>query len=71
MKLVPDMYHLNSFHLHRNEGGSEWAGDEHIPKTIKKWHEINKILTLTSSYTSFQNAMNIVIFLMSSLTIWL
>ena len=36
MKLGPDMYHLNTFHFDRNEGGSERAGGWGIQKTIKK-----------------------------------
>ena len=26
MKLGPDMYHLNSFNIPKNEGVNEWAG---------------------------------------------
>ena len=42
------MSHVNTFHLHRNQGGSEWDGGGQIQKSIKKCHEINKISTLTS-----------------------
>ena len=37
------MYHLNTFHLDKDEGGSKWAGGVCIQKTIKKYHEINQI----------------------------
>ena len=37
------MYHLNTFHLDKDEGGSKWAGGVRIQKTIKKYHEINQI----------------------------
>ena len=69
MKLGPDMYHLNIFHLHTNEGSSEWAGRGRIRKTINKCDEINEISTLTWPNSSLQNAMNFGIFLLSSLTI--
>ena len=58
-----DMYHLNTFHLHRNEGGSKWVGGGSIQNTIKKCYEINEISTLTSSYNSLENAMKVGIFL--------
>ena len=63
------MSHVNTFHLHRNQGGSEWDGGGQIQKSIKKCHEINKISTLTSPSNSLQNAMNFGIFLLLSLTI--
>ena len=62
MKLGPDMYHLNIFHFHTNEGGSEWTGRGRIRKTINKCDEINKISTLTSPNNSLQNTMNFEIF---------
>ena len=62
------MHHLNTFHLHKNGGGNEWAGGGHIQKTIKKCHEINKISTLTSPKNSSENAIKVGIFLTSSLT---
>ena len=73
MKLGPDMYHLNTFHLNRNRGGggSEWAGEGVHPKSIKKYHEINEIWNLTSNKNSLKNAMNFGSFLLSLLTIWL
>ena len=71
MKLGPDMYHLNIFHLHTRVavGSSGWAGRGRIRKTINKCDEINEISTLTSPNKSLQNAMNFGIFLLSSLTI--
>ena len=71
MKLDWDMNQLDTFHLHKNGGGSEWAGWGRIQKTIKKCQEINKIPTLTSPKNSLQNAIKARIFLLSSLTIWL
>ena len=71
MKLGWDMYHLNTFHLEQNEGGSEWAGGGCIQKTIKKSHEINIISSLTSNKNSLKKAMKIGVFLQSYLTVWL
>ena len=56
MKLSPYMYHLNTFHFHRNESSIECAGGGHIQKSIKKCQEIHKISTLTSNKISLQNA---------------
>ena len=52
-------------------GGGGWGRGRggHIQKTIKKCHEIKKISTLTSPQNSSENAINVKIFLMSSLTI--
>ena len=36
MKLGPDMYHLHTFHLQENEGGSEWAGGGVYSKNHQK-----------------------------------
>ena len=69
MKLGRDMYHLNTFHLQQNEGGSEWAGGECIQKTIKKSHEINIISSLASNKNSLKKAMKIGVFLQSYLTV--
>ena len=69
MKLGWDMYHLNTFHLEQNEGGSEWAGGGCIQKTIKKSHEINIISSLTSNKNSLKKAIKLGFFLLSSLTI--
>ena len=68
MRLGPDMNHLNTFHLHRNKGGSKWAGGGRIQKKIKKYNEFNKISTLTSRNNSLQNALKVGIFLLLSLT---
>ena len=70
MKLGPDMYHLKTFHLHQNEGGSDLAGGRGIQKTIKKCHEINIISALTWS-NKFEKPYDGRVFLLSSLTIWL
>ena len=59
MKLGPNMYHLKTSHLLKNEGGSDWAGAGHIQKTIKKCHEINKMPTLTSNENSLKKAMKV------------
>ena len=71
MKLGPEMYHVNAFHLHQNEGGSELAAGRAIQKTIKRCHENNKISALTRPNNSLKKAMNVGVFLLSSLTIWL
>ena len=34
MKLARDMYHLNTFDLHREEVGIEWAGGGRIQNII-------------------------------------
>ena len=41
------MYHLNTFYIHKNEGGSEFVGGRCVKKAIKKCHEINKFSILT------------------------
>ena len=71
MKLGPDMYHLNTFNLQQNEGGSDLTGGRGIQKTMKKWHAINIISTLRSNKNSLKNAMKLGFFFLSSLTIWL
>ena len=69
MKLGPDMYHLNTFNLQQNEGGSDLTGGRAIKKAIKKCHEINIISALTRLNNSLKKAMNVGFFLFSSLTI--
>ena len=75
MNLGRDMYHLNTSHLHQNDGGSEWAEGKGsggcIQKAMKKCHEINIISALTRPNNSLKNAMKLGFFLLSSLTIWL
>ena len=71
MKLGPEMYHVNTLHLHQNEGGSELTAGRGIQKTIKRCHEINKISALTRPNNNLKKAMNVGVFLLSSLTIWL
>ena len=63
MKLGPDMYHLNTFNLQQNEGGSDLTGGRGIQKTIKKCHEINMISALTRPNNSLKNATNVGVFL--------
>ena len=46
MKLDPDMYHLNTFHVSKNQGVKKWAGGLRKQKTNKKCSKINEILTL-------------------------
>ena len=65
------MYQLDTFHLHKNEGASEWVGGWCIQKTIKKCHQVNQISTSTSLNNSLLNAINFGIFLPSSSAIWL
>ena len=69
MKLGPYLYHLNTFHIPNNEGFNEWVGGECNQKTIRKCHEIKKISTLTSSKASLENAKEIEIFSLPSITI--
>ena len=71
MKLGPDMYHLNTFHIHRNEGGIELARGRGIQKTIEKCHKISIKVALTRRNNSVKKAMNVWFFWLSSLTIWL
>ena len=47
IKLGPDMYHLNTFPLTRNEGGNRWVGGGACKKPNKACHKNNKISTLT------------------------
>ena len=62
MKLGPDMYHLNTFHIHRNEGGSGLAGGPGIQKTIKKCHKISINVALTWPNNSLKKAMYVGVF---------
>ena len=62
MKLGPDMYLLNTFHIPKTEGVNEWAGEGRFQKTIKTCYKINKISTLTSPKNSLQNPMKVGIF---------
>ena len=63
MKLGPDMYHLNTFNILKNEDVNEWAGGGvRNQKTTGKCHGIKRILTLTSSKTSLENAKEMGIF---------
>ena len=64
MKLGPVMYLLNTFHIPKHEGVNEWVGRRRIQKTTKKYHEINKISTLTTHNNSLQNTMKVGFFLM-------
>ena len=36
MKLGPEMYHVNSFHLQENEGGSQSGGGGGVESVYKK-----------------------------------
>ena len=66
MEVAPDMYHLNTFHLHQNEGGSDLTGGRGIQKTIKKCHKISINVALTRPKNSFKKAMYVGVFLLSS-----
>ena len=48
------MYHLNTFRLRPNEGGSELATGRGIQKTIKILYEINIISALTRPNNSLK-----------------
>ena len=62
MKLGPDMYHLNTFHIHRNEGGIELARGRGIQKTIEKCHKISIKVALTWPNNSLKKAMYVEVF---------
>ena len=42
MRLGPDMNHLNTFNLHRNKGGSKWAGGGLYKKRSKNVMNLTK-----------------------------
>ena len=69
MKLGPYLYHLNTFNIPNNEGVNEWVGGGRNQKTTIKCHEIKRISTLTSSKTSSENAKEMDIFSLPSITI--
>ena len=71
MKLGRDMYHVNTFHLHQNEGGSELVGRRGIQKSIKKCHEFSVNSALARSKNSLKKAINVGFVLLSSSSIWL
>ena len=55
MRLGPDMYHLNTFNITKHKGVNKWAVGERNQKTIRKCHEIKRILTFASSKTNSDN----------------
>ena len=69
MKLGPYLYHLNTFNIPNNEGVNEWVGGGRNQKSIRKCHEIKRILTLASSKTSLENAKEMDISSLPSITI--
>ena len=69
MKIGQDMNHLNTFNIPKSEGVNEWVGGGHNQKTTRKYHEIKRISTFTSSKTSSDNAKEKGIFSMLSITI--
>ena len=71
MKLDPYLYHLNTFNIQNNDSDNEWVGGGGVcnQKTTRKCHEIKGISTLTSSKTSLENAKEMEIFSMPSITI--
>ena len=46
MKLGPDIYLLDTFHLLKNECVEEWGSGYIIQKTTKKCHKINNFSPL-------------------------
>ena len=62
MKLGPYLYHPNTFNIPNNEGVNEWVCAGRNQKATRKWHEIKRISTLTSSKTSLENAKEMEIF---------
>ena len=69
MKLGPYLYHLHTFNIPNNEGVNEWASGGRNQKTTRKCHEIKRISTLTSPKTSLENAKEMEIFSLPSITI--
>ena len=71
MKLGPYLYHLNTFNIANNEDVNEWGGGGGgcNQKTTRKCHEIKRISTLTSSKTILENAKEMEIFSLPSITI--
>ena len=69
MKPGPYLYHLNTFNKPNNEGVNEWVSGGRNQKTTRKCHEIKRISTLTSSKTSLENAKEMEIFSLPSITI--
>ena len=47
MRLGPDIYLLNTFHIPKNDVVNECAGEGRIQKNPKQSHKINKMSTLT------------------------
>ena len=69
MKLGPYLYHLNTCNIPNNEVVNEWVSGGCNQKTTRKCHEIKRISTLTSPKTTIENAKEIEIFSMPSITI--
>ena len=69
MKLGLYLYHLNTFNIPNNEGVNEWMVGGHNQKTPRKCYETKRISTLTSSKTSLENAKEMEIFSLPSITI--
>ena len=69
MKLDPYLYHLNTFNIPNNDGVNKWVGGGRNQKTTRKCHEIKRILTLTSSKTSLENAKEMESFSIPSMAI--
>ena len=69
MKLDPYLHHLKTFNIPNNEGVNEWVGGECNQKTTRKYHEIKRISTLKSSKTNLENATELEIFSLLSITI--
>ena len=69
MKLGPYLYHLNTFNIPNNDGVNEWAGGGATKKTTRKCHAIKRISTLTSSKTILENAKEMEIVSLPSITI--
>ena len=46
MKLDPDIYHLNTFHIPKNEGVNDWVGGGASKKQPKNAIKLTKSLSL-------------------------
>ena len=71
MKLGPYLYHLNTFNIPNNKGVNEWGGGGGGGgATIKPLENAMKLIsTLTSSKTVLENAKEMEIFSLPSITI--
>ena len=68
MKFGPYLYHLNTFNIPNNEGVNEWVGGGTTKKLLESAMKLRES-RLTSSKTILENAKEMAIFSLSSITI--